>query len=71
MALVYLSSPWENILALQQYIKILVFQITNKTKLTGVNIKILVFQITNKAKLTVVNFINILRAHFFNKSAFL
>ncbi len=33
-ALVYFRGPWENILALWQYFKILLFQITNKTNLT-------------------------------------
>jgi hypothetical protein len=31
---VYFSGPWENILALWQYFKIILFQITNKSKLT-------------------------------------
>ncbi len=34
MALVYLSGPWQNILALLQYFKIVLFQITNNTNLT-------------------------------------
>jgi len=33
-ALEYFSGPWENILALWQYLKIILFQITNKTALT-------------------------------------
>ncbi len=33
-ALVYFNGPWENILALGQYIKIILFQITNNTNLT-------------------------------------
>ncbi len=34
MALVYLSGPWENILALWQYFKNILFQIINETDLT-------------------------------------
>jgi len=34
MALMYFSGPWENILALLHYFKIILFQITNKTDLT-------------------------------------
>ncbi len=34
MALVYLSGPWENILALWQYFKNILLQIINKTDLT-------------------------------------
>jgi len=33
-ALVYFSGPWEHFLALWQYFKIILFQITNKTNLT-------------------------------------
>jgi len=34
IVLVYFSGPWKNILALWQYYKILLFQITNKANLT-------------------------------------
>jgi len=33
-ALVYFSGPWEHVLALWQYFKLILFQITNKTNLT-------------------------------------